>query len=70
MNQEPGHNHEAGNSGLSIARRIGRLVLGMTTTYVGLKVGEDILHFTLPFYVEVGVAAGIGTAVEQSSNSE
>jgi hypothetical protein len=56
----PGHGPELPSP--TIVERIGKTIIGITCAYIGIKVSEDIFHFTVPYYEEIGVATAVGAS--------
>ena len=52
------------NPNITLAKRVGRIATFMTAVYVGQKIGENLVGIDLPFFMEVGIAAGAATSAD------
>jgi len=58
----PEQSHEHERASPTIIKRIGQTTLGILGAYIGIKIGEDIAHFAMPLYEEMGIATAVGSA--------
>lgn len=54
----------------SFVIQVGHTVIGISTAYVGLKIGQEIFNFDLPYYTEMRVATAIGSVTTNPLNNK
>ena len=57
----PEQAHEPKHHNPTILKRVGRTAVAIVGAYIGIKLGEDIAHLTIPLYEEISVATVVGS---------
>lgn len=51
----------------NFVRQVGRSVVGICAAYAGLKLGQEIFNFDMPYYMEIGVATATHSATTKAT---
>ena len=52
----------------TFAKQVGNNVVGILAVYAGLKMGQELLSYDIPFNMEMGIAIAIGTYATRASD--